>query len=63
MFIFFVFYHATGLDSFTAQNIISTILRLAKNGRSIVATIHQPRSSISMVCVIFIILLIPLLFF
>lgn len=36
----------SGLDSFNAQNVMSTLLNLAKNDRTVVATIHQPRSSI-----------------
>jgi ABC-type multidrug transport system ATPase subunit len=36
----------SGLDSFTAYNIMQTLVQLAKNGRTIIATIHQPRSNI-----------------
>ncbi|EGD81253.1 ATP-binding cassette transporter G2 [Salpingoeca rosetta] len=36
----------TGLDSFNAQNVMQTLLTLAKSNRTIIATIHQPRSSI-----------------
>ena len=36
----------TGLDSFTAHTIMETLLHLAKEGRTVVATIHQPRSDI-----------------
>lgn len=36
----------SGLDSFNAQSVMSTLLKLARTGRTIVATIHQPRSSI-----------------
>lgn len=36
----------TGLDSFNALNVMSSLRQLAKNGRTIVTTIHQPRSSI-----------------
>ncbi|XVE50340.1 hypothetical protein DITRI_Ditri01bG0154500 [Diplodiscus trichospermus] len=34
----------SGLDSTTAQRIVSTLLELAKGGRTIVLTIHQPSS-------------------
>ena len=36
----------SGLDSFQAQNVVSSLKNLANNGRTIVMTIHQPRSSI-----------------
>lgn len=36
----------TGLDSFNALNVMASLRQLAKNGRTIVTTIHQPRSSI-----------------
>ena len=36
----------TGLDSFAAQSIMQTLLKLANNSRTVIATIHQPRSSI-----------------
>lgn len=36
----------TGLDSFNALNVMSSLRHLASNGRTIVSTIHQPRSSI-----------------
>jgi ABC-type multidrug transport system permease subunit len=37
----------SGLDSFTAYNIMETLINLAKNdGRTIICTIHQPRSNI-----------------
>ena len=36
----------SGLDSFQAQNVMSALRDLAGNGRSVVCTIHQPRSSI-----------------
>lgn len=36
----------TGLDSFNAYNVMSTLLQLARAGRTIVATIHQPNSKI-----------------
>eukprot|EP00850_Spirogloea_muscicola_P024387 SM000731S21910 [mRNA] locus=s731:11:2329:- [translate_table: standard] len=36
----------SGLDSFQALNVMSTLSDLAKSGRTIVSTIHQPRSSI-----------------
>lgn len=46
----------TGLDSFNALNVMSSLRQLAKNGRTIVTTIHQPRSSIfhlfDMLCLI-----------
>ena len=36
----------TGLDSFSAQSIMQTLLKMAQNARTVIATIHQPRSSI-----------------
>jgi len=36
----------SGLDAFTSFSIIETLLSLAKAGRTIVTTIHQPRSNI-----------------
>jgi ABC-type multidrug transport system ATPase subunit len=36
----------TGLDAFAALNIITTLREMASRGRTVVATIHQPRSSI-----------------
>lgn len=36
----------TGLDAFNAFNVMQTLRHLASNGRTIVTTIHQPRSSI-----------------
>lgn len=36
----------TGLDSFSALNVITSLKKLASSGRTIVTTIHQPRSSI-----------------
>lgn len=36
----------TGLDSFAAQSTMQMLLNLAKNSRTVIATIHQPRSSI-----------------
>lgn len=36
----------SGLDSFNALNVITSLRRLASNGRTVVTTIHQPRSSI-----------------
>lgn len=36
----------TGLDSFNALNVMTSLRQLACNGRTIVSTIHQPRSSI-----------------
>jgi len=38
----------TGLDARTSLNVIKTIHQLAKKGRTIVLTIHQPRSDIFM---------------
>ena len=34
----------TGLDSFTATSVMETLKDLAKSGRTIVQTIHQPNS-------------------
>ena len=36
----------SGLDSFQAQNVMGALRDLAHNGRTVVCTIHQPRSSI-----------------
>lgn len=36
----------SGLDAFQAQNVMESLWTLAGNGRSIISTIHQPRSSI-----------------
>ena len=36
----------SGLDSFNAQSVMQMLLKLAKNSRTVVTTIHQPRSSI-----------------
>jgi ABC-type multidrug transport system ATPase subunit len=36
----------SGLDSFNSVNVMSSLRKLASNGRTIVCTIHQPRSSI-----------------
>eukprot|EP00871_Galdieria_phlegrea_P002216 jgi/Galph1/2996/GphlegSOOS_G1665.1 len=36
----------SGLDAFNAQNVMQTLLKLAKNGRTVITTIHQPRSDI-----------------
>jgi len=36
----------SGLDAFNALNVITTLRRLAYNGRTVVTTIHQPRSNI-----------------
>lgn len=36
----------TGLDSFNALNVVQTLRHLASSGRTVVCTIHQPRSSI-----------------
>lgn len=36
----------TGLDTYTAYSVISTISSLASSGRTVVATIHQPSSDI-----------------
>lgn len=36
----------TGLDAFNALNVMNTLRHLASNGRTIISTIHQPRSSI-----------------
>jgi len=36
----------SGMDSFTALNIMETLVVLQKSGRTIVCTIHQPRSNI-----------------
>lgn len=36
----------TGLDSTTAQNVLEVLGRLARSGRNVVSTIHQPSSEI-----------------
>jgi len=36
----------TGLDAKTALNVMETIVKIAKKGRAVVLTIHQPRSDI-----------------
>ena len=36
----------SGLDSFMAQTVVATLRNLAKNGRTILATIHQPSSEV-----------------
>lgn len=36
----------TGLDSFNALNVMQTLRLLASSGRTVISTIHQPRSSI-----------------
>ena len=36
----------SGLDSFQAQSIVETLITLARHGRIVISTIHQPRSSI-----------------
>lgn len=36
----------SGLDSFQALNVMTALNDLASNGRTIICTIHQPRSKI-----------------
>lgn len=36
----------SGLDAFQAQSVVESLSQLAKSGRSVLATIHQPRSSV-----------------
>ncbi|CAM9887442.1 unnamed protein product [Ascophyllum nodosum] len=36
----------TGLDSFQAERVMSTLQQLAKEGHTVICSIHQPRSSI-----------------
>ncbi|XP_032239519.2 protein white isoform X2 [Nematostella vectensis] len=36
----------SGLDSFMAQSVVATLQRLAKQGRTIICTIHQPSSEV-----------------
>jgi ABC-type multidrug transport system ATPase subunit len=36
----------TGLDAKTALNVMETIKKIAQNGRTVILTIHQPRSDI-----------------
>jgi len=42
----FIHIATSGLDSKTALNVMQTIVQLARCGRTVVATIHQPRSNI-----------------
>jgi len=35
----------SGLDSYNAQKIVRILVRLAKTGKTIIATIHQPNSA------------------
>lgn len=36
----------SGLDSFNALNVMLSLRHLCRNGRTVVTTIHQPRSNI-----------------
>lgn len=46
-YLFFDIHKATsGLDSKTALNVMETIVALSRKGKTVVATIHQPRSNI-----------------
>jgi len=36
----------TGLDAFTANNIVTTLSNLAKQNKTVIFTIHQPRSDV-----------------
>eukprot|EP01006_Ploeotia_vitrea_P014488 TRINITY_DN39265_c0_g1_i1.p1 TRINITY_DN39265_c0_g1~~TRINITY_DN39265_c0_g1_i1.p1 ORF type:complete len:677 (-),score=33.09 TRINITY_DN39265_c0_g1_i1:156-1883(-) len=36
----------SGLDSFTAESVVTSLRHLAENGRTVIATIHQPSSEI-----------------
>lgn len=36
----------SGLDSFMAQSVVTTLQRLASQGRTIICTIHQPSSEV-----------------
>eukprot|EP01118_Nematostelium_gracile_P014681 TRINITY_DN5780_c0_g1_i1.p1 TRINITY_DN5780_c0_g1~~TRINITY_DN5780_c0_g1_i1.p1 ORF type:complete len:650 (-),score=148.57 TRINITY_DN5780_c0_g1_i1:3-1952(-) len=36
----------SGLDSYTAEKVIETLRKLAKSGRTVICTIHQPNSNI-----------------
>lgn len=38
----------TGLDSFTATSVCDTLRELARSGRTVISTIHQPNSDIFM---------------
>ena len=40
----------SGLDSYQAQNVMGILARLARDGRTVVSVIHQPRSSIYNMC-------------
>ena len=36
----------TGLDSFTARHLVASLQQLARQGRLVILSIHQPRSDI-----------------
>ena len=40
----------SGLDSYQAQNVMGILARLARDGRTVISVIHQPRSSIFNMC-------------
>ena len=40
----FCMYRSTGLDAFMARGVIETLKALAKEGRTVICTIHSPRS-------------------
>jgi ATP-binding cassette, subfamily G (WHITE), eye pigment precursor transporter len=41
-----LFYFFPGLDSFMAQTVVDSMRSLAKKGKTIICTIHQPSSDI-----------------
>lgn len=43
------FHYCLGLDSFQALSVMGSMQKLAKSGRTVVASIHQPRSGTSMI--------------
>lgn len=36
----------SGLDAFTAQNVMNTLKEIATSGRTVIVSVHQPRSDI-----------------
>jgi ABC-type antimicrobial peptide transport system ATPase subunit len=44
----------SGLDAFTAHHLVETLARLARNNRTVIMSIHQPRYVVSITyCVVF----------
>jgi ABC-type cobalamin transport system ATPase subunit len=38
-----IFTPTSGLDAFTAHHLVETLARLARNNRTVIMSIHQPR--------------------